>query len=92
MAKRHHQTMAAESRDYYSSEDKVRHQEKMDSEMIPDGRSSFANMPQQVVMREYPKVNRYAINEYLDDAISGVDNQMGVDHSQMMKNFKPKKV
>jgi hypothetical protein len=34
-------------------------------------KTSFANMPQEVVMREYPKQN--AVNSDLDDTISGID-------------------
>lgn len=39
-------------------------------EMI--GRGSFANMPQDVIMKEYPK-NKGARGGYMDDTITGVD-------------------
>ena len=39
-------------------------------------KSSFANMPQDVTMREFPKQSHY--NSELDDTITGIDEV--VDH------------
>lgn len=41
--------------------------------MIKDDRSSFANMPEKVVMKEYPK-SKYFRGRGLDDTITGIDD------------------
>ena len=65
--------------------------EARDGGMIGNDRSSFANMPQNVVFKEYPKMAMY-LPEVLDDSIGGIDKQMMADHSKAMSQFKPKKV
>lgn len=62
----------------YEGVDERRRQEHADSMMIKEDRSSVANLPQQVVMRDWPKVD-YTGFEGLDDTIRGVDQQMNDD-------------
>lgn len=45
------------------------------SGMISEDRSAIANLPQNVIMREYPRVD-YARQEGLNDNILGIDVQM----------------
>lgn len=66
-------------------------QEAADSMMISSGAGAHANMPQEVVMREYPKVGGF-LPEGLDDSIKGVDGQVGADNSKKNSKLAPKKV
>lgn len=54
-----------------------------ESSMISKDMSAMANMPQNVVMREYPKVDysMYGLN----DTISGIDAQMKGDNKGKKK-------
>lgn len=47
-------------------------------QMISEDHSAIANMPQQVVYREYPKGELY-LRSSLDDTMSGIDKQMNED-------------
>lgn len=102
MAKRYHQTKKDRMHEregmksrlgesFYDSYDERRALERRDSEMISEDHSAIANMPQNVIMREYPKTHGYT-PEDLDDTIRGIDRQMDMDNSQKMKNYMPKKV
>jgi hypothetical protein len=75
----------------YEGMDERREQESLDASMIPSGKGSFANMPEETVMKLYPRVHEY-MPEDLDDTIHGVDRQIDLDVSQRRKHFKPKKV
>ena len=84
MAKRFHGS--------YEGVDDRRAQEAADSSMIPSGQGSFANMPQEVVMRLYPGAEGY-LAEGLNDKISGIDNQINtLDKGKMRAHLAPKKV
>lgn len=96
MAKRHYESNPGVKgkglgSSYYDSYDEKRRQERMDGSMIHEDRSAVANLPQQVIMKEYPKAYGY-MPEVLDDTIRGVDAQMGYDAHKRKENFKPKKV
>lgn len=58
----------------------------MDDCIMPDDRSSYANMPQNVVMKEYPNVESPYYN--LNDDIRGIDTQIDDDVKQEKKNYK----
>ena len=60
--------------------------EKKKSGMMSAGSSSFANMPQNVVHKEWPKAN-FGLNTDLDDTIKGIDEQMGADVAVMRKRL-----
>lgn len=68
-----------------------RHQEMSDAGMIHEDQSQIANLPQNVMIRPYPKSGGY-LPEDLDDTIRGVDRQMDIDNDQKMRHFFPKKV
>jgi hypothetical protein len=68
-----------------------RAQEARDAGMISEDHNAMANLPQNVIMKQYPQDRDYT-PEGLDDTISGIDRQKGMDHSGMMKHLKPKKV
>lgn len=58
-------------------------------DMIREDRSAMANLPQGVVMREYPKLP-YA-NFNVPDTISGVDNQIRDDNKYKKGGKYPEK-
>ena len=54
--------------------------------MISNDSSKFANIPTEVVMKEYPKTS-YHGDPGLNDTISGIDSQMGSDtHAGAVKS------
>ena len=89
MAKRHHNSKHHEG--FYEGIDERRHQEHADASMIPSGHGSHANMPGEVIMKEYSRPHGYS-PENLDDTIHGIDNQIGHDNSQKHRGMKPTKV
>jgi hypothetical protein len=84
MAKRHYN-----SGEYEGYEGR-RTQEMQDGGMIREDHSKIANLPQEVMMKPYPKEGNY-MPEDLDDTIRGVDEQMGADNRQRSKHNKPHK-
>ena len=96
MAKRHHMGQSEHRRHrihegHYEGHDPRRRQELEDAGMIQEDHSAMANMPQNVIMRPYPQDRDYT-PEGLDDTISGINRQKSMDHGEMMKHLKPKKV
>lgn len=91
MAKRFHDGKMMEKNEFYAGEKARRRQENEDGGMIREDHSAIANLPQHVMMKEYPKVGGY-MPEGLDDTIRGVDGQIERDTRMRMKNFAPKKV
>lgn len=59
--------------------------------MIHEDHRAIANLPQEVMIKAYPKTGPY-LPEGLDDTIEGVDRQMDYDDSQRRAHFYPKKV
>ena len=83
--------MARHYNEEYAGIDERRAMEARDSRMIGEDRSAIANLPQQVIMKEYPKMHGY-LPENLDDTDSGIMRQVGEDNAQKMRHLKPKKV
>lgn len=79
------------NRDYYAGMDTRRRQEMEDAGMIHEDHRAIANLPQEVMIKPYPKTGPY-LPEGLDDTINGVDRQMDFDDSQRARHFYPKKV
>lgn len=65
------------NKDYYAGMDARRRQEMEDAGMIREDHSAIANLPQGVIMREYPKNDYFSYN--LNDDIRGIDVQMDDD-------------
>lgn len=68
-----------------------RTQEMQDAGMIRENPMAIANLPQEVMIKAYPK-NGPMMPEGLDDTIHGVDRQIDYDDSQRKAHFYPKKV
>ncbi len=73
MPKRYHT-----GEEFYASMDSRRALEKKDSGMISEDHSAMANMPQNVIMRQYAQTD-YAMYPKLDDTITGIDYQIDKD-------------
>jgi hypothetical protein len=91
MARHYSEKKGMESRDHYSGESARRTQEMQDAGMIHYNHSEIANLPQEVMIKPYPKTGPY-LPEGLDDTIAGVDRQMDYDDSKRREHFHPKKV
>ncbi len=76
---------------HYAGELARRTQEMQDAGMIDSDFNAIANMPQNVMMKPYPKPGPY-LPEGLDDSIAGVDRQMDYDDEKRKESFYPKKV
>src|SRR5215831_17815839 len=59
--------------------------------MIREDMRAIANLPQEVMIKPYPRTGPY-LPEGLNDNIEGIDHQMDFDDSQRRKHFFPKKV
>ena len=84
MAKRHY------NEGYYEGAEGRRTQEMEDGGMIREDRSKIANLPQEVMIKAYPKTGPW-IPEDLDDTIRSVDKQMDDDDRLRQKTFNPHK-
>jgi hypothetical protein len=100
MAKRHHSKHHMSEHEHrehkihgghYEGHNPRRRQEMEDAGMISEDHSAIANMPQNVIMKNYPTENDYT-PENLDDTISGIERQKGMDYSKMRQHLMPKKV
>jgi hypothetical protein len=75
----------------YAGMEPRRRQELEDAGMIHEDHMAIANLPQQAMIKPYPRTGPYN-PEVLDDTIAGVDGQMDYDDNQRARHFYPKKV
>jgi len=88
MAKRYHESMRGD----YEGREGRRRQEMMDGMMIKEDHSKIANLPQEVMIKDWPKTRAY-LGEGLDDTIRGIDRQMdSLDGAKAKSHEEPKKV
>ena len=59
--------------------------------MLNSDKSAPANMPQKSFIKIYPESPGY-LPENLNDGMSGIDSQMGLDNTKKKSSLKPKKV
>ena len=64
--------------------------EKMEGGMISKDMTKIANMPQEVIMKEYPRIG-FSSRYIAGDDIYEIDRQMKKDDSGMRKNMQPEK-
>jgi len=82
---------APKSAELYAGMEPRRRQELEDAGMIHEDHRAIANLPQEVMIKPYPRTGPY-LPEGLDDTIKGVDDQMDYDDKQRRAHFYPKKV
>ncbi len=75
----------------YAGMEPRRRQELEDAGMIHEDHMAIANLPQNVMIKPYPRTGPY-MPEILEDTIRGVDGQMDYDDKQRKAHFYPKKV
>ena len=85
---KHHKT---HSDGHYEGHHDRRKQEMHDAGMISEDHSEIANLPQEVMIKPYPRTGPYMPDD-IDDTIRGIDHQMDYDDSQRRRTFNPKKV
>ena len=75
---------------YYGKMDPARKLEREDFGMINSDYNAVANLPQQVVMKDWPAESNY--NNYgVEDSIRGIDRQLNADGSKMKSQLQPEK-
>ena len=80
-----------EPRRYDVGTDPRKTQQMQSAGMIQEDMRAIANLPQEVMIKPYPKTGPY-LPEGLDDTIASVDHQMDYDDNKRRMNFYPKKV
>lgn len=88
----HHSKKETPIRDgAYSDADATARMQHHDSMMISEDRSAVANLPQQVIMKDWADHEAY-LPDILDDTIVGVNKQINYDNRKRAEHFEPKKV
>ena len=87
MAKRFHDGYDGE----YAGMHARRRLEHHDSMMISEDHNAIANLPQQVIMKDWEDHEAY-LPEILDDTIVGINKQINYDDGKREAHFVPKKV
>lgn len=92
MAKRHHSEHAMHGS--YEGHESRRKQEMEDGGMISEDRSKIANMPQEVMIKEYSRSEGMMseVDARVDDTIRGVDRQKSEDGSKRNSHMGVRKV
>jgi len=75
--------------EFYSGYDQMHKQEKADSGIIHEDRKAMANLPQEFMVKPYPKVYGN-LDGYLDDTIRGIDDTIK-ENTPHGTSFVPKK-
>jgi hypothetical protein len=83
---RHHHSKKHHEQGHYEGHENRRHQEMHDGGMITEDHSAIANMPQEVMIKPYPKARHY-MDEGMDDTIRGIDRQMEEDSPKGRNNM-----
>lgn len=96
MAKRYHQTRKDRKHEsegmkgHYEGHAGRRRQEMADAGMIHEDHSAIANLPQGVMIKDWPSGGSYT-PENINDTISGVNRQMNEDGSKRARHERPHK-
>ena len=73
---------------FYEGNDERRKQESQDAALLSYDKSATANLPQNVVMRDFPNRGGGSNSPALDDTMKGIDKQMAEDNKKARKNLK----
>lgn len=93
MARYHHEVHHSRSETSMGNADKnaTERMQKHDSSMISEDRNAIANLPQQVIMKDWADHEAY-LPDILDDTIVGINKQINYDDKKRSEHFAPKKV
>jgi hypothetical protein len=93
MAKRFHEVHHSTSETMMGNADKnaTERMQKHDSSMISEDHNAIANLPQQVIMKDWADHEAY-LPDILDDTIVGINKQINYDDKKRQEHFMPKKV
>ncbi len=72
---------------FYNSEAR---QEQKDAGMVKNDPSKFANLPTEVIMRDFPENPAY-MDYVMEDNIRGIDKQLSKDNAARRAGFQPHK-
>lgn len=75
--------MAEKKRHHHKSV--MHHSEGRDE--ISESKSSVANMPQEVMYKAWPRPGDAGMDPFLDDSITGINEQQSADHAKMRKHM-----
>ena len=94
MAQRYHDAVhhsRAETSMGNADKNATERMQKHDSSMISEDHNAIANLPQQVIMKDWADHEAY-LPDILDDTIVGINKQINYDDSKRKEHFMPKKV
>jgi len=74
----------------YEGRDERRRMEREDGDMINEDHNAIANLPKEVIMKEYPRYGKGA-SEGLDDTMRGIDHQIDSDEREEKRDKYPEK-
>lgn len=77
--------MAKHKRRYGSMKDAAEAKVMRDGSMIREDHNAMANLPQEVIMKQYKKPD-YTDFDDIDDTITGIDRQIGADVMQARRH------
>jgi hypothetical protein len=89
MAKRYYKSENSSSGEFATFEDSRRIQLE-DSGMIKEDHKAVSNLPQEVMIKDWPKYPRGNMSS-LDDTLTNVDHQIAADSSKFKKGPFPEK-
>lgn len=73
---------------HYAGAEPRRRQELEDAGMIHEDHNAIANLPQEVMIKMYPKSDMARMPEELDDTMHGIDHQIDRDYEMAMHDHK----
>lgn len=75
----------AKNKRRYSMKDEAENRIMRTGDMIREDHTAFANLPKEVIMKEYKKPD-YTDFDNIDDTITGIDRQINADVMQARKH------
>jgi hypothetical protein len=88
MAKRFHEVHHSKGETSMGATKRMEHK---DGSMISEDHSAIANLPQNVIMKDWADHEAY-LPDILDDTIVGINKQINYDDRKRSEHFVPKKI
>ncbi|MGD0331165.1 MAG: hypothetical protein ABSB40_12120 [Nitrososphaeria archaeon] len=88
----HHSKSESSMKDgAYAGKNATERMQHHDASMISEDHNAIANLPQQVIMKDWADHEAY-LPDILDDTIVGINKQINYDDKKRQEHFEPKKV